>query len=106
MTNSKRKGKVGELELAHFLTEAGFPARRGQQYSGSPDSPDVVCESLEDLHIECKRIESGHGSTYKWLEQSREDSGEDQIPIVCHRKNRKKWLVTLELEDFLELYQK
>ena len=43
---SRTKGKVGELELAAKLSEAGFPATRGQQHSGSPDSPDVICDGL------------------------------------------------------------
>jgi hypothetical protein len=46
--NSRNKGKRGELEAAHMLTHEGFPARRGQQFSGGTDSPDVVCESLPD----------------------------------------------------------
>ena len=36
--NSRRKGKVGEREFAALLREHGFDARRGQQFSGSPDS--------------------------------------------------------------------
>ena len=35
--NSRRKGKVGEREFAALLRENGFDARRGQQFSGSPD---------------------------------------------------------------------
>jgi hypothetical protein len=38
--DSKRKGKRGELEFAAVLRAEGFQARRGQQFSGSPDSPD------------------------------------------------------------------
>ena len=57
MVNSRNKGKAGELELAHELTRIlGCEARRGQQFSGSPDSPDVMT-NLPGLHIECKRVE-------------------------------------------------
>jgi hypothetical protein len=40
--DSRRKGKVGEREFAALLREHGFDARRGVQYSGGVDSPDVV----------------------------------------------------------------
>lgn len=99
--NSKQKGKRGELELAHYLSDKGFTARRGQQYSGSPDSPDVVCESLSQFHIECKRVEKLNIDSA--MHQAIEDSGEDKIPVVMHRKNREEWKVTMLLDDFLKL---
>lgn len=54
-TNSKRKGKRGELEAVKFLKSLGFEdARRTQQYNGDGDS-DVVCpDSLPRLSIEVK----------------------------------------------------
>ena len=56
--HSDWKGKKGELELAKFLREHGYPsARRGQQHAGGGDSPDVVCPELPGLHIENKRTE-------------------------------------------------
>jgi Holliday junction resolvase len=55
VVNSKRKGKEGEREFAHLCQTFGFQARRGQQYRGGPDSPDVV--GLPFLHVEVKRRE-------------------------------------------------
>ena len=55
--NSKQKGKRGELELVHELESFGLHAERGQQFKGSPDSPDVTCKELCDFHIEVKRNE-------------------------------------------------
>lgn len=101
MTNSKAKGSRGELALAKFLEDHGHPARRGQQYSGSPDSPDVVCGSLP-VHWECKRTERLR--LYPSMDQAIEDAGEDEIPVVAHRKNRREWLAILKLEDFLKLF--
>ena len=40
--NSRTKGKRGELELAKALRLYGYDARRGQQYHGGADSPDVI----------------------------------------------------------------
>lgn len=103
MINSKNKGKIGELEIANYLKDKGFNARRGQQYSGSPDSPDVICEDWPDIHIEVKRVEKLNIEDA--LQQSTRDSNTSQTPIVIHRKNREKWKVTLWLDDFIDLYQ-
>lgn len=97
--NSRAKGKVGELELAHFLIEHGFDARRGQQRMGSPESPDVL--GVPGFHIECKRCEAG--SLYHWLEQAVTDAGEKNTPVVMHRRNRQPWVAILRLADFLKL---
>lgn len=51
--NSRAKGARGEREAAKFLRGLGFEARRGQQFSGSKDSPDVVT-NLAGVHIENK----------------------------------------------------
>lgn len=104
MINSKQKGKKGELELANYLKDRGLEARRGQQYSGSPESPDVICDSWPFIHIEVKRVEKLNIEDA--LQQSTRDSGEDQIPIVTHRKNREKWKVTLWLDDFIDIYER
>ena len=97
--NSRRKGAAGERELAKVLRECGIDARRGQQYKGGVDSPDVI--GLEGIHIECKRVERLNIDDA--MEQSIKDAG-DKMPVVIHRKNRKKWLVTLRLDDFMTLY--
>jgi len=100
--NSRAKGARGELELARFLTERGYPARRGQQYAGSPDSPDVVAPDLTPFHLECKRVEAGN--PYRWLSQATADAGPEQTPLVCHRRNGQPWLAILRLDDFLTLH--
>jgi len=98
--NSKRKGKSGELQVAHALTNAGFPARRGQQVKGTEDSPDVECETLSDFHIEVKYTE--RFNLYAALNQAIGDAP-NKIPLVIHRKVRHPWVVVLPLCDFLNL---
>ena len=100
MVKSITKGKVGERELSHFLSDRGFPGRRGQQHAGGTDSPDIVVEGLDDIHWECKRVE--RGSLEAWLAQARGDCGA-KIPVVAHRKNRGQWVAILPLEDFLTI---
>lgn len=102
--NSRAKGARGERELARKLTEHGYPAIRGQQHSGNPDNPDVICESLiELLAIECKWVENLN--VRKALEQSRRDANDTQIPCVMHKKNGTEWLVTMPLDDFMAILQ-
>ena len=98
--NSRTKGKTGELELARILREHGYQSRRGQQYCGASGDADVT--GLPGVHIEVKRVEALN--YYGAMEQSRSDARPGELPVVAHRKNRKPWLVTMDLEDFLELY--
>lgn len=96
--NSCTKGKVGEREWRDVLKAKGFEARRGRQFSGSPDSPDVV--SNLPFHFEVKRVEALNIN--KAMEQAKRDCGKS-VPVVAHRKNKCAWLVTMAAEDWLEL---
>lgn len=101
--NSKEKGKRGELELAALLRDYGFTdAKRGQQYHGGSDSPDIV-DALPGIHIECKRVEKLN--IVEAMAQADRDCG-DNIPAVFHRRNRTPWLVTIHLDNFMELYKR
>lgn len=74
-------------------------AEDGQQYNGL-EGEDVV--GLDYIHIECKRVEKLN--LEEALEQAKRDSKKGQLPAVFHRKNNKKWKVTMELEDWIQLY--
>ena len=102
MTNSIAKGKKGEREWANVLKEHGYKeARRGQQYKGGGDSPDVV--GLPGIHQEVKRVEKLR--LWESFEQSKRDADDGEIPIVVHRANRRPWIVIMDAEDFLSLYE-
>lgn len=96
--NSRAKGARGEREFAAFLREHGFEARRGQQFSGSPDSPDVV-HNIPGLHVEVKRQERWEPE--KWYAQAVRDASPDEVPVVAMKKNRGEWMVMLSADDFL-----
>ena len=98
--NSRQKGARGERELARKLREYGYDTRRGQQYSGANGDADVV--GLPGIHIECKRVE--RLNLYDAISQSRHDARQGEIPLVMHRKDNCEWLVTLRLDDFMEIY--
>ena len=100
---SRNKGKVGERELAHELTRVlGVTARRGVQFHGGPNSPDVIAD-IPDIHIECKRTERFR--LYEALEQAVADAG-NKVPIVLHRQNRQPWVAVIRLDDLPTLVQK
>lgn len=94
--HQREKGKRGEREAAKVLSEMGIESRRGQQFSGSADSPNVV-SALADIHIEVKRCE--RLSLYAAIEQADDDAGEDKRPLLLHRRNHKQWLFVGYLSD-------
>lgn len=101
MVNSRRKGARAERELAKILREYGFEkARRGQQFSGI-EGEDVV--GLPMLHIECKNVQKLN--LREAMAQSERDAKEGKIPVVMHKKDRKPWLVTLNLKHFMWMYK-
>ena len=100
MTNSRDKGCRGEREVAELLRARGWPARRGQQHSGSPDSPDVA-GGPPGWHIEVKRVEALR--LYPAMAQAIRDAGADQTPVVLHRPNGREWVAILRLDDWLDL---
>ena len=99
----RERGKRGERYVANRIRDRlGMQARRGVQYSGGPDSPDVV--GLAGYHIEVKNV--NRLDLHKAIAQSVNDASEDEVPIVVHHRDREPWYVTLGFEDFLDMYEK
>lgn len=96
--NSIKKGKNGELEVSHLLNSFGFSARRGQQYSGGGDSPDVVSDL--GFHIEVKRVEAFN--LYKAVDQAKNDCKSTDYTIF-HRKSNREWIVAMDAHTFLAM---
>lgn len=97
--NSRAKGAAGEREWAKFLyVITGFAARRGQQFAGGPDSPDIV-GGIPGTHCEVKRVEKLNIDNA--MEQAVRDCG-SKIPYVAHRKNNKSWLITIRALDLVK----
>ena len=98
MVNSRAKGARAEREVVHILKDAGFEARRGQQFSGSPDSPDVVWNGGFHLEVKhCNRLRM-----QEWIAQAQGDCGEQPWAVV-YRSNGEQWKVVIELDEFLKL---
>ena len=124
--NSREKGKRGERQWRDELRANGYAARRGQQFCGSADSPDVVCDRLSWIHFEVKAVE--RLNIEDAMDQARRDAraqsrnhltpalsdgaglaigGEgdslrEKVPIVAHRRNFRPWLVTMTAEVFFQ----
>lgn len=99
--NSKKKGATGERELANQLKEYGYDCRRTQQFCGKTGQADDIV-GLDYIHIECKRVEKLNID--EAMEQAVRDTKDNKFPTVFHRKNNKKWLVTMELSSWIQLY--
>ena len=103
--NSKQKGARFERLLASKFREHGYDARRTAQYCGKTgDASDVV--GLPGLHVEAKHQE--RMQLYEWMAQAKRDAqagGEGRLPAVFHKKNNAPILVTMELDDFMNIYR-
>lgn len=96
---SRRKGASAERELAKVFQEHGLDVHRGFTFHHESD-----LVGLDGIHPEVKRVEKLNIS--KAMEQAREESKkrQDGIPTVFHRRDREPWLVTMELEYWIDLY--
>ncbi len=97
---SRRKGKRGELEAAAelrrlFRTEA----RRGRQFQGTDESPDVLAD-IPEVHFEVKRVEGLR--LYESLAQAMDDAGQ-KVPVVLYRANRRPWVAIVQLDELPRL---
>lgn len=104
--NVKRKGTAGENELAELLRQSGIRAFRNDQiFRGGAGNPDVSAEIAEiPLHIEVKRVE--HLNVTEAMNQAIRDAAEGAFPVLAHRRNREKWLVTMPMMGLIEILQK
>lgn len=81
--DSREKGKRGERQWRDELRANGYAARRGQQFCGSPDSPDVVCDQLRWIHFEVKSVERLR--VHDAMDQACRECG-GKVPILAHKR--------------------
>jgi Holliday junction resolvase len=98
--NSRAKGARGERQWRDQLRAEGYTAKRGQQFAGGQDSPDVICEELKELHQEVKFVQNLNLD--KACDQAIRDSRGKRW-IVAHKKNNKSWKVTMSSDLFFDL---
>lgn len=97
---SRHKGCRGEREAAAEISRLfHVEARRGRQYCGDPEAPDVRT-AIAQVHFEVKRTESLR--LYPAMEQAAADAGEN-VPVVLYRANHRPWVAIVRLEDLPRL---
>lgn len=102
---SRDKGARFERSLASKFREYGYDARRTAQYCGKTgDASDVI--GLPGIHVEAKHVEQMR--LYEWMAQAKRDAeagGKNALPAVFHKKNNAEILVTMTLDDWMNLYR-
>ena len=96
---ARKKGADFERELVHLFRDAmpGAPVKRGLQCRGA-EMADVDCPVF---WVEAKRMKRPNiRAAYK---QATGDCAKGKIPLAVTRANREEALVTLSLDDFLDL---
>lgn len=103
---SKNKGKRAERELAHIFQEAGLvDAHRTAQFMGKTGQAGDI-EGVPFIHVEAKNVEKLNlRNAMAQSENDAEACGKGEIPIVCHKKSRVPWLVTMNLTDWIPIYK-
>lgn len=95
---ARNKGKRGEREVVNLLKAAGHHAQRTaplQAHMGDSSGADVL---LDDKYkIEVKRRKNGFKTLYSHIENA---------DFAFMRADRKKHIVAMSVETFLELYRK
>lgn len=102
-TNGRAKGKRGELQVAELLRRRGIPARRGVQFSGGPDSPDIAHALDAILHLEVKFHQ--RMLLDDWYDQAVVDA-RYRFAVVIHRKAQPgpvRWIATTSLRELAEI---
>jgi hypothetical protein len=96
--NSRDKGARFEREVAQWFRDKLYDidARRGQQFAGGTDSPDVILPNIPQLHIEAKMVE--RLNVYDAMDQATRDAGK-KIPAVFMRKKNKEMLMVIKATD-------
>ena len=99
------KGARFERAIASAFRDWGYDAFRTAQYEGkSGNCADV--EGVPGLHIECKHCE--RMQLYDWMAQAKRDNDASKhkgFPVVIHKANNKPILVSMQLDDFIQIYK-
>jgi hypothetical protein len=97
---SREKGKRYELELMHYFRDGyGYDVRRGYVFQHESD-----LVGLLGVHCEVKAVERLNIWTAYEQAVREAQKRSDGVPVVFHHKSRKGWLVTMGIEDWMDLY--
>lgn len=97
---ARNKGANAERELANFIRDMwNYDVKRGKVFYGESD-----LVGLDGIHPEVKRVEklNIHSAMAQAIKEA--DKKSDGLPAVFFRRDRGEWLVTMRLEDWIDLY--
>jgi Holliday junction resolvase len=97
--NSRAKGARTERELSQKMKEVfGWEAHRTNQFCGKNGDSDVIIPELPQVFVESKAVERLNVPAA--MARAVEDAAAaGKLPVLCHKRNRGEWLLTLRLED-------
>ena len=101
---ARRKGVVGEREVAALLEAHGWTVRGLEGQGDHLATKLTVSEGAEGswtLHVECKRQE--RLQLWQWIEQANREAPPGTVPVVVFRRSRGEWRADLRLTDLLRL---
>lgn len=97
---SRNKGANAERELAKLIRDTwGYDVHRGYVFHHESD-----LVGLDGIHCEVKRVE--HLNIFKAMAQAIREAikRKDGLPTVFFRRDGGEWMVTMRLEDWIDLY--
>lgn len=93
--------------MRDLFRDVGLTARRGQQFSGGADSPDVIVPQLAgDWHLEVKWVQGIVGAKMRSAIMQAQQDASEKAWTVWHKENDCQWLVTLDAREFVRLLSK
>lgn len=100
--NARKKGHAYELWVINKMKSIGLwpKAVSSRDESRSRDNAKVDICYTDPFNIQCKAVEN-LGSAHKILDSMPQD--EPHYNVVFHKKNRKGTVVSMNLDDFLEI---
>ena len=96
----RRKGGVGEREVAAIFREHGWPEAKR---SGDAGQLDGDLDHTDPFYVEVRRRE--RLDIPAWLREIAEECPADKRPLLVFRRSREGWHACLPLHDFLGLIQ-
>lgn len=103
--SSRRKGVVGEREVAALWRDRGFTVRNLEGQGDHLLIPDVTLDRWSNrplsIHQEVKRQERIR--IIEWLRQAADEVEPGAIPVVTFRPSRSPWYSALPTEQLIEL---
>lgn len=97
--SERRKGAVGEREVATIFREADLEVDRVPNSGGLKVKGDLT--GLEGFHLEVKRQEKI--AIWACLAQARKEAPDGDVPLLIFRRSHSEWHACLPLSDLITL---